>query len=100
MVHPRSALDGVTGESVIRKCLTIRGVHNYRPGDLDVAVAFMHRMAQQRGRGQQGPALPLLPLGELMSSPVPLHALDVEGLPAARAGTFSRVLLSFPSGER
>lgn len=40
MVHPDSALD-LTGEQVIRKCLTIRGVHNYSPTHLDQALRFL-----------------------------------------------------------
>jgi putative phosphonate catabolism associated alcohol dehydrogenase len=40
MVHPESVLC-LTGEQVIRKCLTIRGVHNYGPAHLDEAVRFL-----------------------------------------------------------
>ena len=42
MVHPESALQ-ITGEQVIRKCLTIRGVHNYSPRHLDEAICFLAR---------------------------------------------------------
>lgn len=42
MVHPDSALD-VTGEQLIRKCLTVRGIHNYSPEHLDQALAFLER---------------------------------------------------------
>lgn len=41
MVHPQSALSAVTGENLIRKCLTIRGVHNYSPWHLDEAIHFI-----------------------------------------------------------
>lgn len=44
MVHPRSALR-LTGERVIRKCLSIRGVHNYSPGHLREAVRFLEATA-------------------------------------------------------
>jgi len=42
MVHPESKLN-VTGEQIIRKCITIKGVHNYGPKHLDGAVAFLAR---------------------------------------------------------
>lgn len=40
-VHPDSQLSSLTGEAIIRKCLTIRGAHNYTPWNLDEAVRFM-----------------------------------------------------------
>ncbi|MBT3346251.1 MAG: alcohol dehydrogenase catalytic domain-containing protein [Gemmatimonadetes bacterium] len=40
MVHPDSQLP-LTGEQVIRKCLRIRGVHNYGPCHLDEGVRFL-----------------------------------------------------------
>ncbi|KAJ7384566.1 hypothetical protein OS493_021197 [Desmophyllum pertusum] len=42
MVHPASKLD-ITGEQIIRKCITIKGIHNYGPQHLDEAVAFLSR---------------------------------------------------------
>jgi len=42
LVHPDSEL-GITAEQVIRKCLTITGVHNYAPWHLDESVAFLER---------------------------------------------------------
>ncbi|MPY91315.1 MAG: alcohol dehydrogenase catalytic domain-containing protein [Luteitalea sp.] len=42
MVHPGSALE-ITGEEIIRKCLTIRGTHNYSPFHLDQALTFLAR---------------------------------------------------------
>jgi threonine dehydrogenase-like Zn-dependent dehydrogenase len=42
MVHPQSSFN-VTGEQIIRKCLTIKGVHNYDRIDLDNAVKFLSR---------------------------------------------------------
>ena len=44
MVHPNTQLE-LTGEQIIRKCLTIRGVHNYSPHHLDEALAFLARTA-------------------------------------------------------
>lgn len=41
MVHPATALD-LTGETVVRRCLTIRGFHNYAPRHLERAVNFLH----------------------------------------------------------
>mmetsp|Transcript_152181 Transcript_152181/g.291508 ORF Transcript_152181/g.291508 Transcript_152181/m.291508 type:complete len:404 (+) Transcript_152181:65-1276(+) len=41
MVHPDSLLSTLTGETIIRKCLTIRGVHNYTPWNLSEAVNFL-----------------------------------------------------------
>lgn len=40
-VHPDSQLSAITGEVIIRKCLTIRGAHNYTPWNLDAAVRFL-----------------------------------------------------------
>ncbi|CAF4105106.1 unnamed protein product, partial [Rotaria magnacalcarata] len=40
MVHPHSQLN-ITGEQIIRKCLTIKGIHNYAPRHLDQAVDFL-----------------------------------------------------------
>jgi len=41
MVHPDTQLSSLTGETIIRKCLTIRGVHNYTPWNLQEAVDFL-----------------------------------------------------------
>jgi D-arabinose 1-dehydrogenase-like Zn-dependent alcohol dehydrogenase len=43
MVHPDSQLSTLTGETIVRKCLTIRGVHNYTPWNLSEAVEFLDR---------------------------------------------------------
>lgn len=40
MVHPQSKLE-ITGEQIIRKCLTIRGVHNYDSIHLQKSVEFL-----------------------------------------------------------
>ena len=62
MVHPNTQLD-LTGEQIIRKCLTLRGVHNYSPHHLDQALAFL---AQTTDR---------YPYSSLVSDPIPLAEL-------------------------
>ena len=42
MVHPATAIE-LTGEAVVRRCLTIRGFHNYAPRHLERAVAFLEQ---------------------------------------------------------
>ena len=63
MVHPNTQLT-LTGEQVIRKCLTIRGVHNYSPRHLDEALAFLAQTADRS------------PYAALVSDPFPLAELD------------------------
>jgi putative phosphonate catabolism associated alcohol dehydrogenase len=63
MVHPETALK-ITGESVLRKCLTIRGVHNYAVEHLALGLEFL-RESQTR-----------LPFDALVSPPVPLDQLN------------------------
>merc|ERR1719240_2483009 len=46
-VHPDSQLSSLTGETIIRKCLTIRGVHNYTPWNLSEAVNFLTEQQHQ-----------------------------------------------------
>lgn len=46
MVHPDSQLSSLTGETIIRKCLTIRGVHNYTPWNLEEAVQFLNEFRE------------------------------------------------------
>ena len=46
MVTPQSELP-ITGEQVVRKCLTIRGVHNYAPRHLRQAVDFICSLPQE-----------------------------------------------------
>lgn len=77
MVHPDTKLD-LTGEAVLRKCLTVRGVHNYAPGHLAAGLDFL---AQYHTR---------LPFEKLVSPPLPLEQLD-EGLELTRARRWQRV---------
>lgn len=79
LVHPDSLLE-VTAEQLIRKCLTLRAVHNYAPEHLEGAVAFLAR------RGH------LLPFGELISQPLPLGYLN-EAFALARTGRYARVAI-------
>ena len=62
MVHPATILD-LTGEAVVRRCLTIRGFHNYAPRHLERAVAFLHEH------------LAGYPWGSLVSDVLPLAQL-------------------------
>jgi putative phosphonate catabolism associated alcohol dehydrogenase len=62
MVHPDSALS-LTGEAIIRGCLTLRGVHNYGPRHLDAALNFLTQNLS-------------LPWDSLVSPPLPLARLD------------------------
>jgi putative phosphonate catabolism associated alcohol dehydrogenase len=79
LVHPDSRLD-VTGEVIIRKCLTIQGAHNYAPVHLGAAVEFLTK------RGQN------LPWDRLVSPPLPLKSLD-EAMALARSGRWPRVAI-------
>jgi len=63
MVHPNTQLE-LTGEQIIRKCLTICGVHNYSPVHLDEAVAFLEKTATR------------YPYESLVGSPLPLDELE------------------------
>jgi hypothetical protein len=81
MVHPASALGGVTGEAIIRKCATVMGVHNYDGGDLAGAVALLGEL---HSRGA--------PWGQLFSPPMPLGDLPA-ALEEAKKGRWARVVL-------
>ena len=66
LVHPNSDLANVTAETIIRKCLTVIGVHNYTPEDLRNTVSFIpktwtkHRDAfELAGLGETAPSFPL-----------------------------------------
>ena len=50
-------------EGVVRRCLTLRGIHNYRPRDLEAAIEFL---------GSQ----PQFPFDDLVSDWQPLSALE------------------------
>lgn len=78
MVHPDSALH-LTGEAVIRGCVSLRGFHNYAPRHLDRAAAFL----------RQSP----LPWASLVSPPLPLDRLG-EGFALAASRRWPRVAIS------
>jgi putative phosphonate catabolism associated alcohol dehydrogenase len=63
MVHPDTQLS-LTGEEVVRKCLDIRGVHNYAPADLATALRFLVDTYR------------VFPYEKLVSPPLPLEQLD------------------------
>jgi threonine dehydrogenase-like Zn-dependent dehydrogenase len=77
MVHPATALD-LTGETVVRRCLTIRGFHNYAPRHLARAVEFLAATAGT------------VPWSRLVSPPVPLDELEA-AFDLARGGNWPRV---------
>jgi len=79
LVHPDSRLE-LTGEIIIRKCLTIQGTHNYAPGHLALAVEFL----RHQGRS--------LPWPRLVSPPFPLESLDA-ATALARTGRWPRVAI-------
>ncbi|MBN2307795.1 MAG: zinc-binding dehydrogenase [Candidatus Hydrogenedentes bacterium] len=80
MVHPNSALP-LTGEAVIRKCLTIHGTHNYGPEHLDEAVAFLARTVDA------------YPYESLVSAPYRLDEIE-SALDAARSQQWARVAVA------
>lgn len=82
MVTPNSKLDGITGEDLIRKCVTVRGTHNYAPEHLDQAVQFLSDFGHA------------LPLDSFVSPPFPLEKLS-DAVQEAIAQTFPRVSISF-----
>ena len=80
MVHPDSHLD-LTGEAIIRKCLTLRGTHNYAPRHLRMAVAFLTQHAAR------------YPWASLVSPPLPLQELG-PAFALAHQGLWPRVSVS------
>jgi putative phosphonate catabolism associated alcohol dehydrogenase len=78
MVHPDSALD-ITGEAVIRGCVSVRGFHNYAPRHLERAVSFL--------------AETKLPWASLVSPPLPLAELE-QGFALSATRRWARVAIS------
>lgn len=70
----------LSGEQLVRRCLTVCGVHNYAPRHLDRAVQFLAEHHHH------------LPLADLVSPPWPLADIDA-ALDAAAGRDWSRVLL-------
>lgn len=79
MVHPETKLD-LTGEAVLRKCLTLRGVHNYAPEHLAAGLDFL---AANHTR---------LPFEKLTSPALPLEQLN-EGFDLTRSRQWQRVAI-------
>jgi len=79
MVHPDSNLH-LTGESIIRKCLTLQGIHNYAPRHLREAVRYLETHGQ------------LLPWDRLVSPPRSLDTLG-ECFDLASTGAWPRVAI-------
>jgi putative phosphonate catabolism associated alcohol dehydrogenase len=77
MVHPETKLD-LTGEAVLRKCLTVRGVHNYAPEHLAAGLDFLSRNPAQ------------LPFEKLVSPPFPLEKL-ADAIALTRERVWQRV---------
>ena len=63
MVHSQTAVS-LTGEAVVRKCATLRGVHNYAPRHLQAGLRFLDEQREH------------LPLDRLVSPPLPLEQLN------------------------
>ena len=79
LVHPDSDM-GVTAEDLIRKCIRIKGVHNYAPWHLDEAIAFL-----ERNKGQ-------LPFEALISPPFRLEEIH-DALEEAKKQKWMRVAI-------
>ncbi len=74
----------VNPEDLVRRVLTIRGVHNYAPRHLERAVAYLAEAWRR------------FPFAEQVSRTLPLGSID-EALPLAAAGVATRVAVS-PKG--
>lgn len=77
MVHPQSAL-GLTGETIIKRCLRIIGVHNYAPWHLRDGLRFLKDTAD------------LFDFAGLVSPPLPLDDLSA-AIDLARLRQWARV---------
>ncbi|MBD8101836.1 MULTISPECIES: zinc-binding dehydrogenase [Plantibacter] len=76
-VSPGAPL-GIDAERIVRRLLTVRGAHNYRPRDLARAVDFLTGAWRR------------YPFAELVGPEFPLQDVD-EALVAAASGAFPRV---------
>lgn len=77
LVHPDSDL-GITAEQIIRKCLHIKGVHNYAPWHLDEAILFLQRNKDR------------FPFDSLVSPPYKLEELE-QAVQEAKKQKWARV---------
>lgn len=67
-------------QGFVRKCLRMRGVHNYTPQDLVAAVEFMHSSGDK------------YPFASLVGSCYPLHSLEL-AMDEAKTGRAMRVAI-------
>ena len=79
LVSPGSDL-GIEGNQVTRKCLTIKGIHNYRPEHLGQALRFLEQNCAR------------LPYRELVGSVFPLAEIN-EAVRVASSGKHIRVAI-------
>jgi putative phosphonate catabolism associated alcohol dehydrogenase len=77
MVHPQTPLN-ISGESIVKKCLNLRGVHNYAPIHLQASMKFLE---ENQAR---------FPFDDLVSPAMKLSQLN-EAFELARTGKFPRV---------
>ncbi|MBN1555504.1 MAG: zinc-binding dehydrogenase [Phycisphaerae bacterium] len=77
LVTPGANL-GIDGNQVTRKCLTIRGIHNYKPRHLGTALKFLAEYYQR------------YPYAELVGAMYPLSEIN-QAVEAAESGKFVRV---------
>jgi putative phosphonate catabolism associated alcohol dehydrogenase len=77
LVTPGSLI-GIDGNQVTRKCLTIKGIHNYRPEHLGQAIRFLEQNAGK------------YPFAELVGATFPLSRIN-EALDASESGAYIRV---------
>ncbi len=80
MVMPGSYL-GLDGNQVTRKCLTIKGIHNYKPEHLGVALQFLETHWQK------------YPFDRLVGAEYPLDEIN-KAISAAASGEHVRVALA------
>ena len=84
MVHPHTQLD-FTGEQIIRKHLTLFGIHNYAPQHLEQAIRFLTQTHHR------------YPYASLVSPPFPLSELQ-EAISVAQQGRWHRVSVGHAGG--
>ncbi len=81
MVHPKTAFK-ITGEQIIRKCLTIKGIHNYEAKHLEKAVEFLSKTVNK------------YPYDELVSSNVFKLENFTDAIEEAKQKNYPRIALN------
>ena len=71
---------GLDGNQLTRKCLTLKGIHNYHPRHLGKALQFL----EQHAAGY--------PYAELVGAAFPLERIN-EAVETAASGVFVRVAI-------